>query len=295
VEVQGKMDSYEKEMRSHTFIGEIGTHTITGIHLEGRDHTPPGKPLWHPAGHQPLGGYEHSDCGLSHVDLHPGGAGMSRVSRTLSSIAKVPDSPPTRGRGSKRASYTSGRNNSCAGDVPAAAQRPRSAAVRRIIGSGGGEGGRGGGGGGGGKATPPPFRARLSSSAASRDGGGDAGVVCGSKTTRKTPKRPSSSTGATSGGKSARASRRGSGVVMIPTPLDSEVRDAMRSTRDAMHMVQKVVAAWEGKERGEGKEEELQAMTLDLRELLDAVARWIQTAYSGIRLAHSTLEDALQP
>lgn len=83
--------------------------------------------------------------------------------------------------------------------------------------------------------------------------------------------------------------------MMIPTPLDSEVRDAMRSTRDAMHMVQKVVAAWEGKERGEGKEEELQAMTLDLRELLDAVARWIQTAYSGIRLAHSTLEDALQP
>ena len=36
----------------------------------------------------------------------------------------------------------------------------------------------------------------------------------------------------------------------IPMLLDNEVRDAMRSTRDAMHVVQKVVAAWEGKERG---------------------------------------------
>ena len=234
-------------MRSHTFIGEIGTHTITGIHLEGRDHTPPGQPSWHPAGHQPLGGYEHSDCGLSHVDLHPSGAVMSRVSRTLSSIARVPDSPPTRGRGSVRASYTSGRNNSCAGDSSAAAQRPRSAAARRTTGSGGG-------GGGGGKATPPPFKARLSSSAsaASRDGGGNVRGR-GSKTTRRTPRRSASSTGATSGGKTTRASKRGSGVVMtIPMLLDNEVRDAMRSTRDAMHVVQKVVAAWEGKERGGG-------------------------------------------
>jgi len=262
------MDSYEKEMRSHTFIGEIGTHTITGIHLEGRDHTPPGKPSWHPAGHQPLGGYEHSDCGLSHVDLHPSGAVMSRVSRTLSSIARVPDSPPTRGRGSVRASYTSGRNNSCAGDLSAAAQRPRSAAARRTTGSGGG-----GEGGGGGKATPPPFKARLSSSAsaASRDGGGNVRGR-GSKTTRRTPRRSASSTGATSG------------VMTIPMLLDNEVRDAMRSTRDAMHVVQKVVAAWEGKERGEEEEEELQAMTLDLRELLDAVARCIQIAFPAFTL-----------